>query len=352
MESQTKIPRGRVTDLSTEAIIIPADGNPRQSFDEKLLFSLSESMGENSQLQPIIVNRVGGKNYLVAGERRLKAAIKAGEEFIEAKVFMGLEALTVLKMRLAENRDRVQLNVIEHARGMQQLGELGVGEKKVAEMEGCSVDTVRKRLSLLKLPDDVQRLMTRETNPLPVHQALILKNLPTSDQIQIARDAAPVAGRVASEDQVRQWVAEKVGGQLPFNEPGEASPGASSPAGGARPGKTTQTPGAKNQKAVDKIKAVDGAVGIVGKFDVIAGTENTVIVRIKKVTITVRIGGDVKTFSRDTMILHVGSENTTEIAKLIKKAQPKPKSDPAKTTAKKKATAKKKKKKAARGKDK
>jgi len=342
METQTKIPRGRVTDLSTEAVIIPADANPRQSFDEKLLFSLGESMTENSQLQPIIVNRVDGKNYLIAGERRLKAAIQAGDEFIEAKVFMGLDVVTVLKMRLAENRDRVQLNVIEHARGIQQLAEHGVKEKEIAKLEGCSVDTVRKRLSLLKLPDDVQRLMTRENNPLPVHQALILKNLPTSDQIQIGRNAAPVTGKVASEEQVRQWVSEAVGGQLPLGDPPETSPGASTSGGGGKQDKTSQQPKPKTQKADAKVKAVSGAVGISGKFDVIEGTEDKIIVRIKKVTITAKIGDDVKVFSRDTMILHIGSENTAEVAKLIKKAQPKPKSASAKTKTKKKKTARRK----------
>ncbi|AQT69939.1 putative chromosome-partitioning protein ParB [Anaerohalosphaera lusitana] len=198
----------RTTELEVKSIIVPDGNNNRQRFDNQKLFELGESFKENSQLQPIIVNRVNDHNYLIAGERRLRAARAAGLAFVEAKVFEDLDELTVLRMHIAENRDREQLNVLEEARGMQRLADHGWEVKKIAEEYHVTDSTVRKRLNLLKLPDDVQEMIVRDENPLPTHQALCLVGLSESEARQLARRAAPFLGPVAGEAEVRGWVNE------------------------------------------------------------------------------------------------------------------------------------------------
>ena len=211
METKTVIPKGRHCELSVESIVIAEGYNPRQEFEENSLFELGESIKNISQLQAVIINRIDGKNMLVTGERRVRAAKKAGLEFIEAKVFDELDALTALRMMLAENRNRVKLNPIEEAAGMQKLIEYGISEKEVAEEYAVNIETIRRRLNLLKLPEEIQRMITRETHSLPIHQAQLLLSLPTSQQIEIARKAAPTTGPVAGEEQGKQGLDDAKG---------------------------------------------------------------------------------------------------------------------------------------------
>lgn len=195
----------RVTEVAVADVVVSAGYNPRRDFDEGMLFTLGRSMEQVSQLAPVILNRVDEQYYLVAGERRLRAARDAGQAFIEAKIFDNLDAVTMMRMQLAENRERVELNAIERARAWAAAIEVGISDTEVAAAEGLSVETLRRQVKLLSLPDDVQRLMLRAANPLPIHQALCLVGLEASDQLSIARRAAPVSGRVASEEEVRAW---------------------------------------------------------------------------------------------------------------------------------------------------
>jgi ParB/RepB/Spo0J family partition protein len=197
----------RICDLEIGSIVVIDERNPRHTFEPQSLFALGESMEEVSQLQPIIVNRVDKKNYLVAGERRLRAAKEAGRNFIEAKVFKKLSPVQSHRMAMAENHERVALNVIEQARSHATAIELGIPLAEITIAQGCMEATIKSRLQLLKLPEEVQSIMTREIMPLPVHQALLLLKLKKeADIIQMARRVAPRTGPIASEEAVREWV--------------------------------------------------------------------------------------------------------------------------------------------------
>lgn len=208
------IQKGIYMDLAVAAITVIEDNNPRQEFEEETLFGLGASMKDTTQLQPIIVNRDGdGRYVLIAGERRLRAATNNGDEFIEAKVYQNLSPLDAMKMTRDENRQRVKLNAIENARVMAKLHELGMSLEQIAEDEKCSVQTVRNYLKLLELQEQVQKLISREKNPLPVHQALLIGRVKNEEtQRELAQKAAPESGPVASEEQVREWVSKIVDG--------------------------------------------------------------------------------------------------------------------------------------------
>lgn len=366
------VPKGRMCELPVDSITVVDDGNPRQEFGDSdgSLFDLGDSMQTSSQLAPIIINRIDGKNMLIAGERRLRAARHCGMPFIEAKVYEDLEPLVALRMTLAENRERKKLNVIEEARGMQKLFECGLTLKEIADEERCSVDTVTNRLALLKLPAVVQELITRDKNPLPIHQALVLKNLPTDDQIRLSQKAAPASGPVASEETVRAWVQEEVGGSL-LPEEKEQDSGDSSQeseesnetvdkgeqnkqhsdadSGGEVVKLPDADPAAEAEKKrevakkreLDKpvLKPVKANIGIVGKIEICTST----LAYVKGATITVKIGENLKIFNMANFQLDFleGTDELKEVTKLVKKAQPAPKEDAKKDTGGKKAKSKK-----------
>lgn len=335
---------GKFCNLEVSRIVVGKGHNPRKAFDKDLLTGLGDSMEDFSQLQPIIVNCKDGKNILVAGERRLRAAKKRNVKFIEAKVYEDLDELTALRMTMAENSKHVQLNVLEHARGYAMLMEHGIKEKEVAETEGLSPDTVRRRLSLLELAPDVQKLIVREKNPLPVHQALALKGIPKSDQIQIARRAAPITGPVASETLVKGWVKDAVGGTIQFPKetkpkdnttppsPGNSTPQANSPAADpVRPAKV---------KADKALKPVACTIGIAGKIFHASAGSNGAFIFIKKPTITVKVGDDVKVLSVERCEIDVNADDVPGIVKMIENGQPVAKKKVAKKKVAKKKTAK------------
>ena len=319
--------KGRFSELEVGSIIVSESLNHRRVFEKQGLLDLGESMNKFSQLQPVIVNRVDGKNHLIAGERRLRAAKEAKIDFIEAKVYDDLDELTAIKMAISENHDRVKPNVIEDATAISQLFDHGVKEKEIAEFYKCSVKKIRGRLSLLKLPKDVRDLLIRNTNALPIHQALLLKNLPTSDQIQIARKAAPSIGPVATEAEVKKMVEDAVGPELPLTGP---ATGATASCNQPPEKPKTQT-AAKTKDTASKIKPVAGLVGMKGKVTI---NDDGQVVIIKP-TITIAVDGKITSAKILTeVILDVGCGVMEKVRTAINKAQPAPKAK-AKKTAKK-----------------
>jgi len=321
----------RFCELKITDIEIPEDHNPRMKFDEQALFDLGESMQANTQLAPIIINRIDGKNMLIAGERRLRAAKQIGAEFIEAKIFENLDALTAMRMTLAENRDRKSLNVIEQAKAYNKLIEHGVTEAEIAESEHMAPETVRRRLALLELPKDVQLMIVRDVNPLPIHQALLLKDLSTSEQIKIARDAAPVTGPVASEDTVRAWVEDiknpplkpaKVSNPQPDEpEADDGKPETPAPDLGDKP-----KPAEPKSKTTPKAKPVQAGIGINGKLSISEKNVDDLYFMITSATVVVRIGDDLVSLNvKHLMLSGIEADNIKAIEKMVKKAQ-KPKS--------------------------
>lgn len=314
------------------AVIVNGEGNPRSHFDEQKLLDLGESMRENSQLSPIIVNQVDNDYYLVAGERRLRAAMKGEAETIEAKVFEDLTPLEAARMAIAENRDREPLNVIEGAYAYERLFDLGVKIKEIAVSEKCSEEKVARRLELLKLPASVQLLMTREKYPLPIHQGLLLRKLKTeSDQTQMARKAAPIGGPVASEDMVRRWVDDKIQPKIPGANPHEDDPegngggdppaaNENTPSGNDDPPMQTPAEQKKAAKDILKMKPVDVVVGIKGKLAIDEFGQAC----LTKTTMTFNVKGDVEILSTAKLVLDLEGEELVKIVKLVKKAQPKP----------------------------
>ena len=145
---------GKVTLKITD--IEPNRNQPRKVFDEAALTELSESIAQNGILQPLLVRPMADGSYqIVAGERRWRAARKAG--LTEVPVYIrALSDEEVAAMTLVENLQRQDLNPIEEAQGISRLmEEYGYTQEQTAQRIGKSRSAVANALRLLALPAEV-----------------------------------------------------------------------------------------------------------------------------------------------------------------------------------------------------
>ena len=158
-----------VTGDRTSALVDVPLGNivrnprqPRTQFDEELMASLAASIRELGVLQPILVRAVGeapGQYELVAGERRWRAAKRAGLQSIPALV-KTVDNASSLEQALVENLHRQDLNALEEAAAYQQLIEdFGLTHDEVATRVGKSRAAVTNALRLFQLLPAIQRLL-------------------------------------------------------------------------------------------------------------------------------------------------------------------------------------------------
>lgn len=133
---------------------------PRRHFDEEALEELSRSVKEHGILQPIVVTPQGGGYQIVAGERRFRAATRAGLEKIPALV-RTLSNQHKLELSLIENLQRRDLNVLETATAYLKLrDQFNLTLDQIGQrVGGKSVSTISNTLRLLRLPEPVRRAL-------------------------------------------------------------------------------------------------------------------------------------------------------------------------------------------------
>ena len=163
---------------------------PRTTFDEEALNALTASVREVGVLQPILVRATGPETYeLVAGERRWRAAKRAGLQFIPALVRTADDAAS-LEQALVENLQREDLNAMDEAAAYQQLIEdFGLTHDEVAARVGRSRTAVTNTLRLFQLPPSVQRLVA-EGKLTAGHARALLGSPDRSFQESLGRRAA------------------------------------------------------------------------------------------------------------------------------------------------------------------
>ncbi|MDB9959663.1 ParB/RepB/Spo0J family partition protein [Gammaproteobacteria bacterium] len=134
---------------------------PRANFDEDKLLELTDSIKKHGVLSPILVRELGlNKFEVIAGERRLRASIKAGLKTIPCLVDQKKDQ-DVLESALIENLQREDLNAVEEARGYDRLKrEFGLTQDEVATSTGKARSTVANSIRLLSLPAKVLDLLS------------------------------------------------------------------------------------------------------------------------------------------------------------------------------------------------
>ncbi len=129
---------------------------PRVDFDEESLVGLTESIKTNGVIQPLVVRPMGERYQVVAGERRLRAARRAGLEAVPVVVRHDLGEEDVLFIGLIENLQREDLNPVEEARSLEKLIEMtGFTHEQLSGRIGKSRVHVTNMLRLLKLPQEL-----------------------------------------------------------------------------------------------------------------------------------------------------------------------------------------------------
>ena len=136
--------------------MVPNRAQPRTHFDEAALAELAESLKQHGMVQPIVVRKVGDQFEIIAGERRWRAARKAGLAMVPV-VIKEVPDDKLLEIALVENIQRQELNPIEEATAYWQLGEhLRLTQEQVADRVGKSRPQVANTLRLLRLPAELK----------------------------------------------------------------------------------------------------------------------------------------------------------------------------------------------------
>jgi len=146
--------------------IIPNRSQPRKHFDESKLQELAESIKEKGVLEPLIVRRTGQGYELIVGERRWRAAQKAGLKEVPV-VVKEAERREALEISLIENLQREDLNPIEAAEAFKHLiEEFNISQEDLSKRIGKDRTTIANTLRLLKLPIEIrnQLLQNRITS--------------------------------------------------------------------------------------------------------------------------------------------------------------------------------------------
>lgn len=140
-------------------LITPNPEQPRTKFSEGALEELAQSIRVNGIVQPIVVRPYQGRFQIVAGERRWRAAQRAELRRIPA-VVKEVTDEKLLELALVENIQRQELNPIEEAKAYRKLIDtIGLTQESVAEQVGKERSIVTTALRLLRLPNEIQKLI-------------------------------------------------------------------------------------------------------------------------------------------------------------------------------------------------
>ncbi len=150
--------RGNVFECPIEKIV-PQKGQPRQHFDKERLDELAQSIREHGLIEPLVVRKQGEAYELVAGERRWRAAQRAGLREVLV-VVRDVSTRDAFELALIENIQREDLNAIEFAEALHRLvAEHGYTQESLADRMGKDRSTIANALRLVKLPERVRRLV-------------------------------------------------------------------------------------------------------------------------------------------------------------------------------------------------
>jgi ParB family chromosome partitioning protein len=166
--------------------IKPHRGQPRKTFSPEKLEELASSIREKGIIQPLVVRRKTDHYELIAGERRWRAAQKAGLREVPV-VIQDVSDDTALEMALIENIQREDLNAVEEAEAYHALQEqFSLSQEELAKRVGKDRSTVANAIRLLKLPLDIKRDIIEER--LTMGHARCLLSLDNHEQMKRCRD--------------------------------------------------------------------------------------------------------------------------------------------------------------------
>ncbi len=161
---------------------------PRKMFDDSKIEELASSLREHGVIQPLIVRKIGDTYRLVAGERRLKAAMQADIGKVPV-VVREMDDREAVEVSLVENLQREELGPLEQAGAFQRLADdFGLTQEEIAARVGKSRPEVTNTLRLLKLEPEVKKLLNEGKLSGGHGRALVV--LDREKQVRLAKAAA------------------------------------------------------------------------------------------------------------------------------------------------------------------
>jgi len=230
--------------------IYPSPEQPRRRFDEAKLAELADSIKVHGIITPLVVRpRDGGGYYLIAGERRWRAAQKAGLHELPV-VLQEVDGQAAFERAIVENVQRSDLGPLEEAAAFQRLvDEFGLTQDQVADRIGKDRSTVANAIRLLKLPPAVRQMVEDEKLSMGHARALLgLDDAPAIERAartvidkamsvraaealvkklrtpEAPRSAPKAAGKSASVRDLEERLTRALGGPVVIteDEPGKA----------------------------------------------------------------------------------------------------------------------------------
>jgi len=192
----------------------PGKYQPRQHWDEQALEELASSIRAQGLIQPVVVRMIGrGRYELIAGERRWRAAQKAGLDTLPALV-REVPEQSVLAMALIENIQRQELTALEEAHALQRLiDEFELTHQKAAEAVGRSRAAVSNLLRLLDMPEAIRDLL--DASKLEMGHARALLTLEEGLAVPLARQAARLGWSVRELEEAARRALNGAGQKKP-----------------------------------------------------------------------------------------------------------------------------------------
>ncbi|HLJ12747.1 MAG TPA: ParB/RepB/Spo0J family partition protein [Planctomycetaceae bacterium] len=200
-------PHGEFT-LLDESTIARNPFQPRKDFDEAALAEMVESIAQHGVLQPLLVRTIDSGYQLIAGERRLLAARKAGLAKIPCRI-VELDDKGVCEVAIIENVQRTDLSDLEKAQAFQEyLDKFGSTIEELAAKLGKNRSTVSNCLRLLELPDAV-KIALQSGKISAGHARALLPLEEEADQVAMCRriESEKLSVR-QTEDEIRQKLQE------------------------------------------------------------------------------------------------------------------------------------------------
>ncbi|MDP1822358.1 MAG: ParB/RepB/Spo0J family partition protein [Archangium sp.] len=196
--------------------------NPRRNFDEAALEELATSLKHQGVLQPILVRKDGRGYRIIAGERRWRAAQKAGLTELPVVVREASDA-EAYELALVENIQRADLNPLEEAEAYRRLvDERKLTQEQVADRVGKDRSSVANSLRLLHLPNEVKQLVAEGDLDMG-HARAILGLASSKEMVLLARDV--VTDKLTVRETEARVKVAKGGGPVSVKKKGAAKHG-------------------------------------------------------------------------------------------------------------------------------
>jgi ParB family chromosome partitioning protein len=218
------VPRTTPTEVDIDRLA-PNDFQPRVAVDDRTLEELTRSITAHGVIQPIVVRRTGDRFQIIAGERRWRAAKRAGllrVPVVVRDVTPGRDQ-SLLELALVENLQREDLNPIDEALAYRRLShDFQLTQEDIAAAVGKDRASVANVLRLLKLPDEVRNEVAAGRLSMGHARALLALG-PAADAAEVLRIARDVVARSLSVRETEALVKRLAEGAAPA-PPGKPVP--------------------------------------------------------------------------------------------------------------------------------